>query len=82
VTLRGGADEAAARAFFLFCRTRLPAYARPRRVEFNLPLPKTVSGKIQRAQLRALEAARFTNAAPVPRRPNEWWETDVGMASL
>ena len=39
------------------CRSRLAPYKRIRRIEFA-PLPKTVSGKIKRVELRQLEAAR------------------------
>jgi acetyl-CoA synthetase len=36
-------------------RERLSAYAYPRRVEFVLELPKTLTGKIRRVELRQLE---------------------------
>jgi acetyl-CoA synthetase len=36
----------------------LPGYKRVRRVEFR-ELPKTVSGKIRRVELRALEQRRY-----------------------
>ena len=36
-------------------RERLSAYAYPRRVEFVLELPKTLTGKIRRVELRRLE---------------------------
>ena len=44
-----------------FCRTRLPPYARIRRIEFA-ELPKTISGKIRRVELRARERERLANA--------------------
>ncbi len=45
-----------ARDIFLFSRTRLPAYKIPRILEFTTELPKTISGKIRRTDLRASEA--------------------------
>lgn len=42
---------------FAFCREQLPAYKRIKRLEFS-PLPKTISGKIRRVELRAMEEAR------------------------
>jgi acetyl-CoA synthetase len=78
VALRGGAapSAGAAREIFRFVRERLPAYKRVRRLEFA-ELPKTISGKIRRVELRTLEARRFAagGAAP-PRAPNEHWEQD------
>jgi acetyl-CoA synthetase len=41
-----------------FCRDHLAAYQRIRRIEFA-ELPKTISGKIRRVELRAGEAARI-----------------------
>ncbi len=41
-------------SIFLFVRERVPAYKRIRRIEFA-ELPKTISGKIRRVQLRARE---------------------------
>ena len=41
-----------------FVRERLSAYAYPRRVEFVPDLPKTLTGKIRRIELREHEAAR------------------------
>jgi acetyl-CoA synthetase len=42
---------------FKFIRRRLAPYKRVRRIEFS-DLPKTISGKIRRVQLRALEKER------------------------
>jgi acetyl-CoA synthetase len=39
-------------------RERLSAYAYPRRVEFVRDLPKTLTGKIRRIELRELERDR------------------------
>jgi len=44
-----------ARELFLFSRTRLPAYKIPRILEFTTELPKTISGKIRRTDLRSNE---------------------------
>jgi len=41
-----------------FVRERLSAYAYPRRVEFVAELPKTLTGKIRRIELRQREQAR------------------------
>ncbi len=40
-----------------FVRERLSAYAYPRRIEFTSELPKTLTGKIRRIELRQQEAA-------------------------
>jgi acetyl-CoA synthetase len=45
------AGEDTAREIFAFVRANCAAYKRVRRIEFG-PLPKTVSGKIRRAELR------------------------------
>ena len=41
-----------------FVRSRLSAYAYPRRLEFVPDLPKTLTGKIRRIELRERELAR------------------------
>jgi acetyl-CoA synthetase len=58
VVLRAGhaADAATARSIFAFLRERLAPYKRIRRIEFA-ELPKTISGKIRRVELRQGEAA-------------------------
>jgi acetyl-CoA synthetase len=45
-----------------FVRERLSAYAYPRRVEFVSDLPKTLTGKIRRIELRQLELERVESA--------------------
>jgi acetyl-CoA synthetase len=45
-----------------YVRSRLSAYAYPRRVEFVSELPKTLTGKIRRAELRELELERAAKA--------------------
>ena len=49
-----------------FVRKRLSAYAYPRRVEFVADLPKTLTGKIRRIELREAELASHA-AASTPR---------------
>lgn len=55
-----------------FLRGRLAPYQRVRRLEFA-DLPKTISGKIRRVELRAAENAR---GAQTTRGPHEFWEQD------
>jgi len=43
---------------FAFCKSRLAAYKVPRIIEFVPELPKTISGKIRRVELRAVEEYR------------------------
>jgi acetyl-CoA synthetase len=64
-------DEQLARELFGFIRTRLAPYKRVRRLEFS-DLPKTISGKIRRAELRIIERERD----PAHRRPYEFFEED------
>jgi len=66
VTLTAGhaADEATARAILAFCREKLAAYKRIRRIQF-MELPKTISGKIRRVELRRAEEARAMPPVPV-----------------
>ena len=58
VVLRAGfaPDAATAQSIFAFLREKLAPYKRIRRLEFA-DLPKTISGKIRRVQLRQQEAA-------------------------
>ncbi|MDB5958523.1 MAG: acyl-CoA synthetase/AMP-acid ligase, partial [Ramlibacter sp.] len=49
--------RAVARELFGFLREQLPTFKRIRRIEFA-ELPKTISGKIRRVELRANEAER------------------------
>jgi acetyl-CoA synthetase len=51
------ADAQTAGAIFRFMRERVSGYKRVRRIEFS-ELPKTISGKIRRVDLRAQENAR------------------------
>ncbi|MDR5739859.1 MULTISPECIES: AMP-binding protein [unclassified Caballeronia] len=74
VTLRHGftIGPELARSVFAFSRERLAPYKRIRRVEFA-ELPKTISGKIRRVDLRRHETARGQDGT---RRDNEFWEED------
>jgi acetyl-CoA synthetase len=55
--------EETARSILDFCRDKLAPYKRIRRIEFT-ELPKTISGKIRRVELRRREEARAL--PPVP----------------
>jgi acetyl-CoA synthetase len=61
-----------ARDIMAFCRVRLAPYKRIRRLEFA-ELPKTISGKIRRVELRAQEAEDLPGN---PRGVTEFWEED------
>ncbi|GAB3495432.1 AMP-binding protein [Nocardiopsis coralliicola] len=50
-------DAATARSILAFCRERLAPFKRIRRLEFAA-LPKTISGKIRRVELRTAEESR------------------------
>ena len=60
-----------AQSIMAFCRERVAPYKRIRRVEFG-DLPKTISGKIRRVELRAQETGRPES----PRGTTEFWEDD------
>ncbi|MEO6625243.1 MAG: AMP-binding protein [Burkholderiaceae bacterium] len=74
VVLRAGVnpDRQTALSILQFARDNLAPYKRIRRVEFA-ELPKTISGKIQRNQLRKLEVERV-NATE--RHPQDFREED------
>ena len=73
VVLNNGfsADQETALSIFRHCRAKLAPYKRIRRLEFS-ELPKTISGKIRRVELRALEQTRDLN----DRNSLEFWEVD------
>ncbi len=75
IVLRDGAepDAATAAAIFSHVRQRVSPFKRIRRLEFSA-LPKTISGKIRRVELRELEASRSVHDS---RRPHEFWEEDI-----
>ncbi|HEX8785067.1 MAG TPA: AMP-binding protein, partial [Telluria sp.] len=72
ITLRPGVEPTRelAAAIFAFARTRLAPYKRIRRLEFT-ELPKTISGKIRRVELRRAEQAGGRGGV-------EYREDDVG----
>jgi acetyl-CoA synthetase len=65
-----------ARDIFVFLRRNLAPYKRVRRIQFA-ELPKTISGKIRRAELRLTEEARAAERAPL-----EFFEEDFPQASV
>lgn len=74
VVLAAGAaaDSATALSILQYVRGRVAPFKRIRRLEFA-DLPKTISGKIRRVELRLAEAAR---AGEGGRRRGEFWEED------
>ena len=62
-----------AEAIFAFARRQLAPYKRVRRIQFVAELPKTISGKIRRVQLRALEVEQRTSGR---RGALEYYEED------
>ena len=70
-------DAQTAREILTYAREHLAAYKRIRRIEFA-ELPKTISGKIRRVELRARERDQHGTGAPESRRsgPTEFWESD------
>ncbi len=88
VVLAAGTPATAdtARDIMRYARERLAPYKRIRRIEFA-ELPKTISGKIRRVQLRAAETERHAEDGPPPegqagrggrggRGVTEFWEED------
>ena len=74
ISLVGGCEPGPemARDILTFARKRLAAFKRVRRLEFT-ELPKTISGKIRRVELRAREERREEGET---RRALEFWEED------
>jgi acetyl-CoA synthetase len=74
VVLTAGTDPSAetAQSILAHARERLGPFKRVRRLEV-FDLPKTISGKIRRVELRALEAGRRRDDV---RGELEWWEED------
>ena len=75
VVLVGGYEPSAetARDILDYCRGRLAPFKRIRRIEFA-ELPKTISGKIRRVELRGAERSRDLAAG---RQSAEFWEEDL-----
>jgi acetyl-CoA synthetase len=71
-------DRDTALSIFRHIRTRLAPYKRVRRIAFA-ELPKTISGKIRRVELRRAEAARHDGVAlPDEYREEDFKELDLG----
>ena len=75
-------DAGTAQDIMRYARERLAPFQRIRRLEFA-DLPKTISGKIRRVELRAQENDRHAAAEAAgqdadgrPRAPAEFWEED------
>ncbi len=77
VALVAGSEPSAelAASIFGFVRDRVPPYKRVRRLAF-VELPKTISGKIRRVELREAEA-RWRRDHGEERATLEYWEADV-----
>jgi acetyl-CoA synthetase len=75
VLLREGIEPNAdtAKQLFEFCQQELPNFKHIRRIEFA-ELPKTISGKIRRVQLRAQEKQRIASET---RGDHEFWIEDL-----
>jgi acetyl-CoA synthetase len=71
-------DRATALSIFKHCRTALAPFKRVRRLEFA-DLPKTISGKIRRVELRRAEA---TNQRGGNRASLEFWEEDFSDTEI
>jgi acetyl-CoA synthetase len=71
-------DRATALSIFRHCRTALAPFKRVRRLEFA-DLPKTISGKIRRVELRRGEAG---NRQTGKRASLEFWEEDFSETEL
>jgi len=65
-------DRNTAQSILQHVRERVSPFKRIRRLEFA-PLPKTISGKIRRVELRTSEHARIDSI----RRAQEFWEEDL-----
>jgi acetyl-CoA synthetase len=79
ITLRQGVEPSRelAQEIFAFARERLAPYKRIRRIEFR-ELPKTISGKIRRVELRKQEATRGDGPGLAPGAGIEFREEDLG----
>ncbi len=75
VTLLPGEAPSAelAEAIFAFARERLAPYKRVRRIQFVSELPKTISGKIRRVEMRTAENTRRADGG---RGEHEYFEDD------
>jgi acetyl-CoA synthetase len=71
-------DRATALSIFRHCRATLAPFKRVRRLEFA-ELPKTISGKIRRVELRRAEAV---NQQSGKRASLEFWEEDFSETEI
>jgi acetyl-CoA synthetase len=71
-------DRDTALSIFRHCRVALASFKRVRRLEFA-DLPKTISGKIRRVELRRAEAA---NRRDGKRGSREFWEDDFSEKEM
>jgi acetyl-CoA synthetase len=71
LTAAAAADESTARSILEFVRGRVSPYKRIRRLQFAV-LPKTLSGKIRRTELKMSEESREVGS----RNEHEFWEED------
>lgn len=80
VTLAPGWEpgERAAADILQYCLDKLPPYKRIRRIEFT-ELPKTISGKIRRVQLRKAEEERAETGQAPQGSGVEYREEDLGL---
>ncbi|MGC1777302.1 MAG: AMP-binding protein [Xanthobacteraceae bacterium] len=72
-------DRDTALSIFRHCRSALAPYKRVRRLEFA-ELPKTISGKIRRVELRRAEAANLEagKRAPLEFREDDFSDSELG----
>jgi acyl-coenzyme A synthetase/AMP-(fatty) acid ligase len=56
LTKEANINDALAQKIFNYCRQKMAPYKKPGIIEFVQELPKTISGKIRRVELRAMEA--------------------------
>ena len=79
ITLKPGVLPSKELAYniFRFARERMAPYRRPRIIQFTDELPKTVSGKIKRNDLRKLEADHRNSKI---RSDHEYFESDFQTA--
>ncbi len=71
------ASKELAQQIFAYSREKLAPYKRVRRIEFCTELPKTISGKIRRVELRTSEAG---NRAAGQRADQEYYEDDFNWS--
>jgi len=71
-------DRATALSILRHCRASLAPFKRVRRLEFA-ELPKTISGKIRRVELRRVEAVNHQSGK---RASLEFWEDDFSEAEI